>query len=380
MTIKNNELEKTWVQLVDQFPFYATILTNFRVSQDEHLPACAGVYVKNQLAHLKINPEMFLKLSPTIRIGVLEHEIMHVILIHQDRKGTRNHHMFNIACDLSINKNLVPEKLLPKECCFYDKDPFNLPAGQTAEEYYRLIMDDPKKKEKIESMFGSRKIILVDDHGVWTELGDECGLSPDLVRDMIKDAVSKVAGNVPSEISHLVDELLKPAKIPWKQVVQQFVSKHVKGEKEHSWKRMSRRLPGLVQGRKKALVPKLAALIDASGSISGEQLDSFFNELRHLHKTKCPVHIIVFDVEVHDSYLFDGKSFREVKARGGTSFVDAFRLINKMRDISAAIVLTDLYGGHIDASENRIQTLWVCTKDSADETSVPFGKCIKIDV
>lgn len=377
--MKNDlELEKTWVQLTDAFPFFSSVLTNFRITRDDKFPNVAGVYIKNQLSHLKINPDSFLALSPLIRIGTLEHEVLHVILMHQNRENNRNHLIFNIAADLSINKNLVPEDLLPPTGCFYDKKPFNFPPQLTAEAYYRLIMEDEKKKEKIEKQFGQGTITLCDDHAIWKELGDECGLNPDLVREMVKTAVGKLAGSVPKELQYLVDELLKPAKVNWQSVVNSFVNKNVRGQKQHSWSRLSRRLPGQIQGRKKTLVPKLFVGVDSSGSISDEQLDIFMNEIRHIWKTKCPVTIGLFDCVVNDVYEYAGKDFHLIKSRGGTDFRPIFETIRKTRDVSAVIILTDGYGSFPDDTHYP-QCLWVLTQYGIDITSVPFGRAIKVD-
>lgn len=375
---KDLEVEKLFVRVVDQFPFFANILTNFRITADANFPVAAGVYVKNQLAHLRYNPELLLSFSSGIQIGVLEHEVLHVILMHQNRENNRNHLIFNIAADLSINKNLVPEDMLPPTGCFYDKSPFNFPPQLTAEAYYRLIMEDEEKKEEIEKQFGQGTITLIDSHESWKELGDECGLSPDLVREMVKTAVGKLAGSVPGELQHLVDELLKPAKVNWQSVVNSFVNKHVRGQKQHSWSRLSRRLPGQIQGRKKTLVPRLFVGVDSSGSVSDEQLNIFMNEIRHIWKTKCPVTIGIFDCVVHDTYDYEGKEFHTIKSRGGTDFHPVFETIRKTRDVSAVIILTDGQGPFPDDTRYP-QTLWVIVKNGIDENDIPFGRAIKID-
>lgn len=371
------EYELLMVNCIDNHPFFSSMLSNFRIQTRTDTPYAAGVWTKDQIIHMYINPEMFFEYPSEVQIGIAQHEIWHVILNHQERKYNRDHELFNVACDLAINKNLVPDKFLPPQGCFYDKAPFNLPKGLVAEEYYKKILEDENLKQKIGSFLGKGTVIVIDDHGVWRVEGDDSGIDPELVKEMVKKAVEKCGGigNVPGNIQTIVSDIIQPAKIDWRSVLQMFVNKNVRGKREQTWSRFSKRLPGLVKGRKKAMIPKLGILIDASGSISDDQLEAFHSEVYHIHKRGVPVRIVVFDHIVHDEYEYEGK-FHEVKGRGGTDFRPPFEAIEKIRDISAVVCLTDGEGPFPE--KTRFQTLWVITQDG--NINVPFGKVIPINV
>lgn len=81
---------------------------------------------------LYINPEYLRDTSMEVLIFVISHELYHVVLRHRARENKRNHHLWNVACDLYINKLLtedfdipihenraVPVKFNGKELGFY---------------------------------------------------------------------------------------------------------------------------------------------------------------------------------------------------------------------------------------------------------------------
>jgi len=374
------EYELLMVKVIDKHPFFSNLLSNFRVETREDAPYAAGVWVKNQMAHMYINPELFFAYSSDVQVGVIQHEIWHVILGHQNREYSRNHDMFNVAADLSINKNMVPQNCLPEGGCFYDVKPFKLPAKLAVEEYYKLILDDQNLQKQLGVGSGKDTIkITIDDHGVWTVEGDDEGINSDLAKEWVKKAVERCGGigNVPGEVAHIVSEMIQPSKLDWRRILQMFVNRNVKGKREQTWMRYSKRLPGLIKGKKKALIPKLGVLIDSSGSISDEELNAFNFEVHHVHKRGIPVRVVVFDMVVHNDYEYNGK-FQEIKGRGGTDVRPALTLVEKDPTISAVVVLTDMETPFPDSTKYAKQTLWISV--GRNDIVPPFGKVIKMQL
>ena len=175
------EYELLMVKVIDKHPFFSNLLSNFQIETREETPYAAGVWVKNQIAHMYINPILFFEYPSDVQVGIMQHEIWHIILGHQNREYTRNHELFNIAADLAINKNMVPQQYLPEGGCFYDVKPFKLPAKLAAEEYYKLILDDQQLQKALGMGAGKGTItITIDDHGVWTAEGDDEGINSEL--------------------------------------------------------------------------------------------------------------------------------------------------------------------------------------------------------
>lgn len=76
-------------------------------------------------------------------MGVLVHEVWHVLLLHHTRSGGRDKELWNVAADLAINPICIEQNLvLPKGALFAGQGNFvSLPLGLTAEEYYKLLQD-----------------------------------------------------------------------------------------------------------------------------------------------------------------------------------------------------------------------------------------------
>lgn len=73
-------------------------------------------------------------------IGLILHEVSHLLLKHHARRGGRDAKLWNIAGDLAINDRLQQEgHPLPPDGCF-PKD-FQLPGNLSAEQYYRHLED-----------------------------------------------------------------------------------------------------------------------------------------------------------------------------------------------------------------------------------------------
>ena len=55
------------------------------------------------------NPITYIKLPPSERDGVYLHELLHMALLHNFRRGIRDHKIFNIAADIVVNGMIVNE-------------------------------------------------------------------------------------------------------------------------------------------------------------------------------------------------------------------------------------------------------------------------------
>ena len=70
----------------------------------------------------------------------------------------------------------------------------------------------------------------------------------------------------------------------------------------------------------------------------------FFNEIYHIHKTGVQVSIAEGDTVIHNVYEYKGKTPEFVSGRGGTDMNPFIEYVNKHKQYSNLIVLTD---GHI---------------------------------
>jgi predicted metal-dependent peptidase len=122
-------------------------------------------------------------------------------------------------------------------------------------------------------------------------------------------------------------------------------------------------------------------VVDTSGSIDNDLLNSFFSEINGIHKTLRPTKLRVMycDAKVHepvDEFGPDDDIVPAPKGYGGTAFGPAFQWINDNNVTPQCLVyLTDLYGDFPPAAPHY-PVLWACW---SKETEAPFGEVINVD-
>lgn len=87
------------------------------------------------------NPQFVEVITDDELIGVICHEIWHILFFHHTRMGGRDPELWNIAADLAINPVCKEQNLaLPPGACFPGVKPFeSLPDKLNAEAYYELL-------------------------------------------------------------------------------------------------------------------------------------------------------------------------------------------------------------------------------------------------
>jgi predicted metal-dependent peptidase len=81
--------------------FYAAVAMRLPFHWDNSQPTAYTDYKS-----IGYNTEFFMELSAEERVFLLAHEAMHVAHMHNFRIGTRNHKLWNDACDYAINIGL----------------------------------------------------------------------------------------------------------------------------------------------------------------------------------------------------------------------------------------------------------------------------------
>jgi predicted metal-dependent peptidase len=176
----------------------------------------------------------------------------------------------------------------------------------------------------------------LDDHTVWDEaqrdaanakatvesvLGDvamEVGL--DRVPDELKDALRKMGiGDTPGDGQY---DLLggRPGQLDWRRLLRRYVGQIL--QVRPTFSRPSRRFPnlvGIVPGKcRQGERPRVMAIIDTSGSITPELLESISAELALLARHHAVI-VVECDAMVHAVYEYLGP-LGAVHGRGGTDF------------------------------------------------------------
>ncbi len=375
-------LENAVVRLLKSHPFYGHFLLGFRrraVSGGLAL----GTTICNGTPTLVVNPQVFSEFTPGEQRALLEHVLKHVLHLHMARGKERNSHRWDIACDLAINpsiEGLPPQAALP--------DRHRLAEGLAAEDYYSELRrsfdtgnlegqglgnaaedlgDHAEQGRAAEVAVEARASQTLDDHRIWNQADSTPqGLAEEVVRGMVRDAWRKSRGEVPGDVRQLVEGLLAPSPIPWRQVLRQFVATAGRVGRRSTWKREHRRFAHNTPGTRKRQRLNLLVGVDVSDSTDLTELrEAFAHELVQIARGRDSLITVLYAgsrIQRIDS--FRGSSIvAEVYEGGGfTDLRPVFDYAKTMQPRPAAVVyLTDGYGEAPETME--FPTLWVLTKD-----------------
>src|SRR5215813_248813 len=86
------------LQLRTRSPYFATLALFARTLLTETVPTAA-----TDGRDIFFNVGFWNTLTPTQRLGLLAHEVLHVALLHVVRRGSRDPLLWNIAADIVVN-------------------------------------------------------------------------------------------------------------------------------------------------------------------------------------------------------------------------------------------------------------------------------------
>ena len=377
---------KTTKELILDEPFYGLFLIGINKTYSEQIPT-AGVSKHGIGMQLTINPEFYTNLSNLHRNGLIKHELLHIAFGHLLMRDIySDHKLFNIAADLEINQYISHDKLPEGGLLLSSFPELNLPNKAGTKVYYNLLEQaqedgtSPSLDNLMDSMNGETEY----DHATWGDFDDlsepDKKLMQKQVEHQLKDAAEttiKKQGNIPGEFKELIDRLfhVEPAKFDWKQYLRRFV-----GNSSIVYTRKLRRKynkryaenPGLkIKFKNHILIG-----IDTSGSVNTKELEEFYNELHHMHKTGHKITVAQCDTKLNSVKEFNPKQAWEIHGRGGTSFQPVIDHFNEKKSYTALIYLTD---GEAYAPDNcPANTLWVHSSISDINDDLP-GLKIKLN-
>lgn len=233
--------------------------------------------------------------------------------------------------------------------------------------------DQSTSADLFDALYGSS----IDVHEVQQQ-SDE--LSEATIKEVIDSAKMRGWGKISGDAIQKMEDLLKPAKLPWRQILRKCLSPMVYDYGPHfenTWSRRNRRslpLPGM-----RRLSNKIVVAIDTSGSIGTDELGQFFAEIEKICKDMSQLVVMQWDTSVKAvEYKYRKGSWRkiEVKGRGGTSVQCVFDWMKENNYHKYPLVnFTD---GWFDYGFNNwgVKTIWCVTEA---DSKVPHGRNIFID-
>lgn len=343
-----NTVEKAIRELLHHSPFYAHFFLNSKIEYDKFGVDTAAAGVMPTHSVLIFNSEYVKGLTTGELMGVIEHEVLHLLFQHTDQfekiknNSTQySHQVANIAMDLAINQYI---ETLPKDCVTVENTSALIGAPilpqQDWEYYYAQLM---KKLGKL------GKLKPHDDHGVVIpgSCKEGAGESREVIRSSLDKAVKASRGNVPQHVAKVLAELSAEAKLPWQQILANFVASATSITYRNTRKRTNRRFGINQPGRVKKRELTLGVCVDSSGSISDESYQLFMAEIDRISKITGKTYIIDADCVVQNvQTVKKGKPIKKERyGNGGTAYQPA--ISEAVRIKCDAIV----YFGDFDSSD-----------------------------
>lgn len=414
--------------------FYGLLLMHMRFALDSSIDTAATDGMK-----IYFSPDFMEELSDSELDFVLMHEIMHVALCHCFRGLEHDQQLFNIACDIVVNSNIlysnnmdVKSITISKYGVSMNKTPLNDDGYKyTAEEVYDMLVNKGKIKSKSKNANGSnsqssssagtlasskkdgkrgkvgssgegsdldddlQKQKGWDSHEKWSTLSEDKKAREEWIKRVIDAATSiyitessNNRGNIPLFAKRIVDEFKNP-QTDWRRLLDEFISEEVC---DYSFNPPDKRyedspfyLPDF--NDTDIEISDILFMIDTSGSVNDKALTVAYSEIKGAidqYDGKLKGWLGFFDAAVVDPIPFsDVEELKKIKAYGGggTSFHCIFDYIKDyMHDNfpKTLVILTDGYAPFPDIEETMgIPVLWLIDND---KVTPPWGKAARLKI
>jgi predicted metal-dependent peptidase len=355
------------MKLLIEQPYYGYIASSVSFAESEKIDTIQMASLPKLV--ITYNPVWFSRLKDVQKLGVILHELIHVILLHQFRIGNREILLWSVACDMAVNE-MIPVINLPDTAVTVERIESKLKRkiehNRNAEYYYEQItdMDDLLGFSYIEG--DSILIFEGEDSLKVQKLSEET--ASDMEINALKSNMAQSLSEAQSDaeayagMDERIEEIYRDIQMDWRVILKRFLTGRGRMITRKSYKRQSRRYEELPGTKRSVGVDALIA-IDESGSISDSLVNEFYRELREINKiTGTNMMVTRFDTECTEpvplsTFAVTSKRMK----RGGTDFRPVFGLADRYK-IPLVIIFTD-GDGDAPASANQ-NTLWVLTKNA----------------
>ncbi|MDP2342285.1 MAG: VWA-like domain-containing protein [Deltaproteobacteria bacterium] len=357
-------------RMLSKYAFHARLLATWdrRASRETET---MGVTVRRGRVSLLYAPEFVVGCTILELVGVLLHEVNHVVFGHllMTREDFPDRRALIIAQEVTVNEHVLEP--LPGAPIILSMFP-QLPEGESTKRRYERLAQvgggageqpntlddhahweaaakDPHAAKSIAaSVLEAREIMSNDE---WAAVADD-------VRDAAEAMVAALVGRGvgAGTESRAVDG--GTPRVNWRAVLRRFVGSAMERESTLAWP--SRRLPHLVGtvpgSRNRPKKPRLMAVIDTSGSITPQLLADISQELLAL-RALVEVLVVECDFEVHRVYRMTAPIVN-VQGGGGTDLCPPLHehFISEQR-AELVVYFTDGFGPAPEQAP-RVPVLW----------------------
>lgn len=383
------------MRILNENGFYGLLLMHMKFMLDEE---CSTAATDGEIIYFA--PNFLSSLTDCELDFVMMHEVLHAALRHTSRGGNYDPEVFNIACDIVVNANI----LLSNEMDFDSisiggQEMMHLaPNGRegyeyTAEAVYEMFPTERRTGVKLShKKSGGTRDARFDDHSRWGTAADGGILRDQWTKRLQEASVAmqnrggEGIGVIPLGVERLLKELRTP-QTDWKEILAAFIQEEIT---DYSLMPPDRRfddspffLPDF--NEKADTAQDILFMIDTSGSMGDDEVAAVYSEVKgavdQFDGALCGW-LGFFDAEVIAPRPFnDEASLRMIKpcGGGGTDFYVIFQYVKEhMKEHLPAmiIVLTDGYAPFPEEWQAMgIPVLWLIINS---EATPPWGKTARI--
>ena len=371
------------LRLLNNNPFYGLLLMNAKFGLDLK---CDTAYTDGK--KICFSPEFMDELSDLELEFILMHELLHIVLKHCKRGKGFDDYIFNIACDIVVNSNILKSNDMDLKTITlkkYGEAMHIAPDGtegyaHTAEEVYYMLV-----KDAIELKFDS-----FDNHYNWNQSEED---SNDWEERLVSTVATlkesnKSSGKIPLGALRKYNNLINP-QINWKEVLKDFLSKE---KCDYSFTPPDRRYEGDFfmpdfNDEEESLKLNVVFVIDTSGSVNEKELSAAITEVRSAieESNNLNGYVMCLDAKTYDPTPineFDINTFNAIGG-GGTNIIGFFNELDTIKSrmnnrLDLIIFITDGYDEFpSEKARQNIPVLWIINND---EVTPPWGIIARIDI
>ncbi len=371
------------LRLLNNYSFYGLLLMNAKFSLD--LKAETAYTDGSKIC---FSPKFMDELDDNELEFILMHELLHIVLKHCSRGKNYNNLLFNIACDIVVNSNILKSKNMDLSSITlkkYGESIHLAPNNQegynyTAEEVYEMLVSNLKSNPIFNSF---------DNHDNW-ESDDENSSEWDerMVSAVSIIKESKSHGDVPLGVLRAYDKLTNP-QVNWKVILRDFMSTEIN---DYSFNPPDRRFDGPFfmpdfNGEIESLKLNLLVAIDTSSSVSNKAIGAALAEIKSIVDEADYIdgYIVCLDTVTYEPTSINDFDFYHFQplGGGGTHFKAFFDQLDSLKarmsnQVDLIIFITDGYDDYPpEAVRQNIPVLWIINND---EVTPPWGMVARIEV
>ena len=337
--------------------FFTALLAGLKHIYDDSVP-----YAGTDGISIWLNPDFINQLPQDEIIGLLMHEIGHVIYEHPiiASEGKLNHEIHNIAGDHYINLWLLSKGFtLPHFPPHYADKKYI--GWSTMQIYNDLIKQQNKSPKKfMMDIKPAPKGMSEQEH--------KLKITNNVLKAVLQAEIAQDYGSIPGEVMQAVEKIRSP-ELPWTVILANYMDTYNKDD--YSWSRPNKRyLPDWWLPIMRSIhMGQMTVGMDVSGSTTGRVLGIQYAEVKYLFETLQPesMRLMTFDTRKHLDKIFrpgDDLDEVELKGGGGTNVGPLLKSIEEDQPL-LSLIFTDGYFSMPDMTDIDTDIIWIVTGNSS---------------